>query len=67
MSNLTEDEIAEYKDAFSLFDDDNDGEITTAQLGTVMRSLGQNITEAELKNIVADLEKSGRKSVGFPE
>ena len=41
MDQLTEDQITEYREAFSLFDDDNDGEITTKELGTVMRALGQ--------------------------
>jgi len=44
---LTEEQIAEFKEAFSLFDKDGDGTITTKELGTVMRSLGQNPTEAE--------------------
>ena len=38
---LTEEQIQEFKEAFSLFDKDNDGTITTKELGTVMRSLGQ--------------------------
>ena len=42
--NLTEEQIAEFKEAFSLFDKDGDGTITTKELGTVMRSLGQNPT-----------------------
>ena len=38
--DLTEEEISEAKEAFSLFDRDGDGTITTKELGTVMRSLG---------------------------
>jgi len=32
---LTEEQIAEFKQAFSLFDKDGDGTITTKELGTV--------------------------------
>lgn len=38
---LTDDLVAEFKEAFMLFDKDEDGMITTAELGVVMRSLGQ--------------------------
>ena len=37
---LTDEEISEAKEAFSLFDKDGDGSITMYELGTVMRSLG---------------------------
>ena len=53
---LTEEQIAEFKEAFSLFDKDGDGTITTKELGTVMRSLGQNPTEAELQDMVRGME-----------
>lgn len=33
--------ISEFKEAFMLFDKDEDGMITMAELGVVMRSLGQ--------------------------
>ncbi|RWR75122.1 calmodulin cam-206 [Cinnamomum micranthum f. kanehirae] len=49
---LTEEQISEFKEAFSLFDKDGDGCITTKELGTVMRSLGQNPTEAELQDMI---------------
>ena len=38
---LSEEQIDELKESFSLFDRDGDGTITTKELGTVMRSLGQ--------------------------
>mmetsp|Transcript_24268 Transcript_24268/g.32228 ORF Transcript_24268/g.32228 Transcript_24268/m.32228 type:complete len:99 (+) Transcript_24268:74-370(+) len=52
---LTEEQIAEFKEAFSLFDKDGDGTITTKELGTVMRSLGQNPTEAELMDMINEV------------
>ena len=53
---MTEEQIAEFKEAFSLFDKDGDGTITTKELGTVMRSLGQNPTEAELQDMINEVD-----------
>jgi calmodulin len=35
---LTEEQIAEFKEAFSLFDKDGDGTITTKELGKIIHS-----------------------------
>lgn len=51
--------LAEFKEAFSLFDKDGDGTITTKELGTVMRSLGQNPTEAELQDMINEVDADG--------
>lgn len=51
---------AEFKEAFSLFDKDGDGTITTKELGTVMRSLGQNPTEAELQDMINEVDADGQ-------
>ena len=45
--NLTKSQIADIKDAFSLFDKDGDGTITSKELSTVLRSLGENPTECQ--------------------
>ena len=64
---LTEEQIAEFKEAFSLFDKDGDGVITTKELGTVMRSLGQNPTEAELADMINEVDADGNGTIDFPE
>jgi calmodulin len=58
---LTEEQIAEFKEAFSLFDKDLDGRITEEELGIVMRSLGQRPTESELKNMVTLVDQDGKR------
>merc|ERR1712013_427951 len=64
---LTEEQIAEFKEAFSLFDRDNDGTITTKELGTVMRSLGQTPTEQELQDMIHEVDTDGNGTIDFPE
>ena len=63
---LTEEQIAEFKEAFSLFDKDGDSTITTKELGTVMR-LGQNPTEAELQDMINEVDADGNGTIDFPE
>lgn len=46
---LTEVQIAEFKEAFNLFDRDGDGAIASSELGTVMRSLGWHPTNAQIE------------------
>lgn len=49
MSKLTEDQIAECQETFSLFDNRGDGRIYAYQIGEVLRAMGQNPTETEVK------------------
>jgi len=44
---LSEEQLKEFKEAFSLFDAKGNGSISEQDLGVVMRSLGQNPTEKE--------------------
>lgn len=60
MAPLTDAQIADAKEAFALFDKDNDGCITTPELGTVMRALGKNPTEAEVHKLIKEIDPDGR-------
>ncbi|XP_022244772.1 calmodulin-A-like isoform X2 [Limulus polyphemus] len=64
---LTEEQIAEFKEAFMTFDKDSDGVITAAELGIVMRSLGQQPTEKELRNMVLMVDLDGNGTIEFHE
>ncbi|WAR19220.1 CALM-like protein [Mya arenaria] len=64
---MTEDQIAEFKEAFSLFDKNGDGTISSKELGIVMRSLGQNPTEAELQDMINEVDADGNGTIDFPE
>ncbi|XP_067647520.1 calmodulin-like [Eurosta solidaginis] len=67
VDRLTEEQILEYKEAFSLFDKNADGMITVKELGTVMRSLGQNPTEGELQDMINEVDADGSGTIDFPE
>uniref|UniRef100_A0A8C2NUK2 EF-hand domain-containing protein n=1 Tax=Capra hircus TaxID=9925 RepID=A0A8C2NUK2_CAPHI len=64
---LTEEQIAEFKDAFSLFDKNGDGTITTKELGTVMRSLGQKPNYGEVEEMIREADIDGDGEVNYEE
>ena len=64
---LTPEQIAEYREAFNIFDADGDGRITAKELGTVMRSLGQNPSPQELEEMIAEVDTDGSKTIEFTE
>ena len=42
----------DYREAFNLFDKDKDGFISVDELQTVMRSVGHNTTNAEVRELI---------------
>ncbi len=52
--------MAEFQEAFNLFDKDGDGKVTSNELGVVMRSLGQRPTEGELRDMVNEVDEDGK-------
>jgi len=64
-TNLTEEQIQEFKEAFSLFDKDGDGIIPIKELGTIMRSLTANPTEAQLQDMANEVDVDGSGAMTF--
>ncbi|XP_057293293.1 myosin-2 essential light chain-like isoform X2 [Hydractinia symbiolongicarpus] len=61
------DDNEEYRDTFSLFDKQGDGKVECSSLGEMLRALGLNPTEAEVKKIVAEIDPTGQKRITFEE
>lgn len=61
---LTEEQIAHFKEAFTLVDRDGDGIILSSEIGVVFRMLGQNPTQAELADMVTEVDN---ETIEFPE
>jgi len=64
---LTDDQAADFKDAFKKFDAAGAGEIPTSELGTVMRMLGHNLKDEELEECIKIVDADGGGSVDIDE
>ena len=52
--------IIEFKEAFSLFHNQNDGKIAFSQVGVVLRSLGQNPSETDIQKCCNEMKPEDR-------
>lgn len=64
---LNETQVAEYQDAFSALDTDHDGFIASSQLGQILRAIGENPTDAEVQDMINEIDFDGNGSIEFPE
>ncbi|KAL7308702.1 hypothetical protein PS15m_011872 [Mucor circinelloides] len=64
---LTPEQIQEYREAFQLFDKNGDGSVSATELGVVLRSFGMNPTDAELQDMVSDVDADGNGNIDFEE
>lgn len=55
-------DVAEFQEAFQLFDSRGDGKIHVAQIGDALRALGQNPTESDVKKCTLHLKPDERIS-----
>jgi len=60
-------QIEEMKEAFNLFDEDGDGEITEEDLGNLLSSLGDVATPAQVHDLFMEVDEDGGGSIDFDE
>jgi len=64
---LNETQVAEFQDAFSIVDTDHDGFVASSQLGQVLKSIGENPTDAEVQDMINEIDFDGSGTFEFPE
>ncbi|PAA48420.1 hypothetical protein BOX15_Mlig007720g2, partial [Macrostomum lignano] len=60
-------QIAEFRDAFALFDQDGDGFISRSELGHVMKTFGYRVSEQQLDAMLQFVDSDGDGLIDFPE
>ena len=57
----------EAKDLFDFYDKNRDGVLSQSEIASVIRALGANPSEAEIRELVRKYDSSGRDSLGFAD
>ncbi|XP_078615031.1 neo-calmodulin-like isoform X3 [Branchiostoma floridae x Branchiostoma japonicum] len=65
--SLTKEQVEELQMAFSIFDRDGSGEISTQNLGTILKQCGLNPSRDELDAIMAEADEDGSGTMDFDE
>ena len=64
---LTEQQISEFREAFSLFDKDGDGHVTAKELMIVLSSLGVTPTQEEVSQMIEEVDVNSNGEIEFEE
>ena len=64
---IPEDKIAEYKEAFDMFDKDGSGTISVIEIVKIMKNFGYPIKKSEAQQMIADIDDNGDGELDFEE
>ena len=67
IEKFTDEQLAEFRDLFNMFDKDNQGILTSTNLLHVMRSIGQTPTEADMIDLMREIDIDNSGSIDFYE
>lgn len=63
----TTDAEAELRAAFEVFDKDKSGTISADELRAMLKSLGDDMTDAEINDIIREADTDGDSNISFAE
>jgi Ca2+-binding EF-hand superfamily protein len=58
-------QVEHFREAFNLFDTDGGGSIDIEELGSCLRSLGKNLNEQELSDMIAEYDQENTGVISF--
>ena len=64
--NLTDEQVQEFKGVFSYFGECGETPIQKKDINVVMRSLGQNPSDGDMRQIMEVIERDGDPPITFP-
>jgi len=65
VDTLSEEQLADFKEAFELHDEEGLGAIKTSALGPVLRSLGQHFGKDEIQKMVEEVDPKSKGDIDF--
>ena len=65
--DIPEDKVAEYKEAFDMFDRNKKGTISIGDIVKIMKNFGYPMTKEEARSLVSNVDASGDGEVDFEE
>ena len=65
--DLSRQQLKELREAFRLFDKNNEGKIGVEELGEVMKTMGLDPSKEELQDIIDNADKNGNRKLDFDE
>ena len=65
--NMDEEQYNEFRDAFNIFDVDHSGTISVSELRKVLRAMGRDVSEQQVKDMMNEVDKDGNNEIDFIE
>ena len=65
--DIPEDKLAEYKEAFDMFDKNKKGTLSIGDIVKIMKNFGYPMTKEEARSMISNVDSSGDGEVDFDE